>query len=192
MIDKLKNIDTDIFLALNGAHFPALDDIMYWASDKYFWIWFYVILLLLVVLKFKRKTIVILPIIAVLVLFTDQSSSAIKKSVKRYRPCHSLTIQNSVFVNGQCGGQYGFVSSHAANSFAIAVFLSLLLFKYYKWLPFLLFDWALLVCYSRIYNGVHYPADIFGGALLGIIFGLIFWRLYLYIQKTYYSDTVKK
>ncbi|MGM0667121.1 MAG: phosphatase PAP2 family protein, partial [Bacteroidota bacterium] len=79
-------------------------------------------------------------------------------------------------VNGRCGGLYGFVSSHAANSFA-AAFLSLGLMKK-RWFTILIIFWATLVSYSRIYLGVHYPGDVIGGAILGALIGYAFYSVF--------------
>jgi len=84
-------------------------------------------------------------------------------------------------VNGYRGGIYGFTSSHAANTFGVAVFLSLVIRSWS--LSTILFIWAVLNAYSRIYLGVHYPGDIFFGTLTGVIVGIIIYLLYSYLQK---------
>ena len=102
----------------------------------------------------------------------------------RLRPCHNPEIQAQVdTLNGYCGGQYGFVSSHAANYFGIATFLSVLFFRKIRFFIPLIMFWAALIAYSRIYLGVHYPADICCGAILGIILGLIVGGLKLLSNK---------
>lgn len=103
---------------------------------------------------------------------------AFKDVFERLRPCHNPNIASLVHVVDGCGGKYGFVSSHASNSFALALFIGLLLRKHYKYfLPLMVF-WAALVSYSRIYVGVHYPADILGGAILGSLIGIfVYWLM---------------
>src|SRR5687768_18264220 len=111
MIQALKDIDVSFFLWFNGKHNEFLDTVMYWASHKYFWIWFYVFLLALVFVKLGRKVLVVLPTVALLILFSDQSSGVIKRTVQRERPCHSKFLRDKVHLNPECGGKYGFVSS---------------------------------------------------------------------------------
>ena len=120
----------------------------------------------------------ILAFVALIVLCSDQlSSSVIKPLVCRERPTHNVDIQDQIHtVNGYVGGLYGFVSSHAANSFAIAIFLSLVI---KNWLfSFTIFLWAIINSYTRIYLGVHYFGDVLCGAVVGIIIALILYKLY--------------
>jgi undecaprenyl-diphosphatase len=189
LIAYLKNIDTNLFLFLNGFRHPLLDTIMHWASHNYFWIWLYAILLIVLYRAVKKKILFVLLLAAVTITLSDQTSSATKKYTKRYRPCHNLSLQHRVNVNGKCGGQYGFVSSHAANSFALATLIALFLYKRKKLLSILIFDWAILVSLSRIYNGVHYPLDLIGGALLGVSCALVTFGIYKWLDKHYSADS---
>jgi undecaprenyl-diphosphatase len=103
-----------------------------------------------------------------LILIGDRASVEMFKEVfERLRPCHNPTIKYLVHTVDGCGGKFGFVSSHATNSFSLAVFSSLLLKSKFKWITASMLFWAALVSYSRIYVGVHFPADILGGAILG-------------------------
>lgn len=102
----------------------------------------------------------------------------------RLRPCHNPELANLVHtINGACGGQYGFVSSHAANTFALAVFVVLVLKKHFKWMFCFMLVWATIVSYSRIYVGVHYPGDVLGGALLGSTIGFLIWKTLVYFNN---------
>ena len=161
---------------------------MYWISNKVFWIPFYILLLLLVVRQFKKKALLIVLSIVVLITLSDQGSGLIKRSIARYRPCHNLNIQEHVHLINGCGGKFGFVSSHAANAFALASFLSVLLKGRAKNFTAFIFTWASVVSFSRIYSGVHYPADIVGGALLGCALGYLISSLYFYAAKTLYHE----
>ena len=172
MLKKINQIDTELFLFLNGKHNSFFDPITYWASDKLFWIPFYAFLLFIIVREFKKKSIYVLPAIAFLITICDQTAShLIKNAVKRLRPSHEPSLENLIHLSkAGPGGQYGFISSHSANAFGLATFLILLLPKKYNWLKWILGFWAFLVAYSRIYNGVHYPGDVIVAALLGTFY----------------------
>ena len=185
LIQWLKDIDVSLFLWFNGKHNDFFDLLMFWVSHKYFWIWFYVILLAIVFIKLRKKIIIVLPAIALMILISDRTSGMIKESVQRPRPCHNKYLENRVHINKECGGNFGFVSSHSANTFALALFLSVLVGKNYRRFPYLIFAWASFVSFSRIYNGVHYPADVFGGALVGLFSAYLVSKLYFYIDKKY-------
>ena len=172
MLDWIIEIDKKVFLFLNNIHSPAWDDIMFGISAKTPWIPFYAVLLFVIIYRERPyKFIFTIVFVALVVLLCDQISVFIKDAVGRYRPSHDPEISHLVhIVNNRRGRQFGFVSSHAANCFGAAAFLSNQ-FKNCKW-SILLFAWAAIVSYSRIYLGVHYPLDIICGALLGILLGI--------------------
>ena len=175
MIDFLTRIDTELFLFLNGLHVDWLDPVMTFISGKITWAPFYIVLLFLVIKNYKKQSIIIIIGIILLIVCSDQVSSGIFKPIfERPRPCHNEAIKDLVYLpNGHCGGAYGFISSHACNTFALAAFLTLILKKYYKKIAYVMFIWATLVAYSRIYMGVHYPGDVIAGAAVGAIIGVI-------------------
>ena len=154
MIEKL---DQDLFLLLNAIHSPWWDKFMVLVSAKLTWVPLYIIILVLLAIRYKRSFLIIIPIVILTITASDQLSvHAFKEVFQRLRPCHEPSLAGLVHtVNSRCGGMYGFVSSHAANSFAVAV-LSLGLVKK-KWFTVLILFWAALVSYSRVYLGVHYP-----------------------------------
>lgn len=175
MIDFLTNLDSQLFLFLNGLHSEFWDSIMWWVSGKEEWIPLYMVILGWLIFRFKWRILYLIPFIVLLIVLSDQISVLIKNTVQRFRPTHDPEIGNLVnTLNNYRGGKYGFVSSHAANSFALAIFTSLILKN--RWFTVFIFFWAALVSYSRIYLGVHYPGDILFGALLGIALGMFtFW-----------------
>ena len=178
MIDSLVELDRTLFLALNELHAPWLDPIMYWVSDTAIWLPLYAFLLYHVVKLPRSRALVAVLCIAAGITMADQlSSKLIRPHVQRPRPTRDLQISSQVHtVNGYRGGQFGFPSSHAANTFCAAMLLTLILRQ--RWLLWL-FAWATVVSYSRVYLGVHYPGDILVGALLGSACGWIAFRLYM-------------
>lgn len=180
MLDKIVELDTDLFLFLNGLHNPFFDFIMYWLSDKLIWIPFYLFIIYILIREFKKKAALVLVFIAFLITLCDQTASGFfKPFFKRFRPSHEESLKTIIHLSDAGpGGKYGFVSSHAANVFGLAVFLYLLLPSKYNTLKIILLFWAFIVSYSRIYNGVHYPLDILTGALIGTVYAFLVHFLY--------------
>jgi undecaprenyl-diphosphatase len=149
-------------------------------SNAFWWLPFFIWLFYALFKAYPGKAFLwILLAIALSITLTDRLSvMAFKEVFLRYRPCHNITLMDQVhLVKEYCGGQYGFVSSHAANYGGLAVlFYKLLKFQYPKSYIIFIF-WAFLIGYSRIYLGVHYPLDVIGGWILGIMIGLIVFNL---------------
>jgi len=170
----INQLDTRLFLFINGTHDPVVDFILFWISQKFTWIPFYAWLLYILYKNYAVKTLYLLPVVAALIASSDQLSTLLKNTTERLRPCHEPALQELVhLVNNKCGGQFGFVSSHAANTMALAVFIILLLPKKYKILQLALSAFVLLNGYSRIYLGAHYPLDVICGWILGFILAVI-------------------
>ncbi len=187
MIDFLVNIDKQLFFFFNGMHAPWLDQVMFWISDKKVWIPFYLLLAFWIIKTYKWKSIIYLLGIGLAITFTDQVISGFMKGYfERFRPSRDPEMEGLVhIVNEYRGGKYGFASSHSGNAFALAIYL-FMLFKEYKWIS-LMFIWAAVVAYSRVYLGVHYPGDIIVGGIIGLSFGYIFQHLSKTVHSKYFS-----
>ena len=169
LVSWLEALDQRLFLFLNGMNTPWLDPIMGLISAKWTWLPFYAVLLAWMVSVYKKQVWKLLLAVTFLIFLTDRISSGIFKPwVQRDRPCHTLSIQAQVHTVDGCGGQWGFMSSHAANVFGLALMLWILLHKRSPGIAWM-FAWAVLVSYSRIYVGAHYPLDILAGFGLGTI-----------------------
>lgn len=179
-----------MFLFLNSKHSVFFDEVMYWFSHTYFWIPLYLVLLFLIYKQVRKDIWLLLIFIFLLIVFSDQLSvHAFKNVFLRYRPCHNLIIQSKVhLLKGYCGGTYGFISSHATNTFALAMFLFLFFKNKIKHFGIFIFLWATLVSYSRIYSGVHYPADIVVGAIVGMGIGSMLWSFYNFSKKIIFKE----
>jgi len=184
IISSIKKLDTEFFLFCNSKHNAFFDSVMAMASGKFIWIPLYLFLLFLV-FKYVGKHIWLVAIsVALMILASDQLSVHLFKNVfLRYRPCHNLLIQDIMHLNGNCGGTYGFISSHAANTFALAMFLTLFFKNRINYFGVYIFLWAGFVSYSRVYNGVHYPADVAVGALVGMLIGWLIYKLYQVVNR---------
>jgi undecaprenyl-diphosphatase len=185
MLEWLMQLDRALFLFLNGINHPFVDPVMVSISGRFTWIPLYLILVFFITRKFQWETVRILLFVAILISLSDQISvQAFKLVFQRLRPCHEPELQTLIhIVNGKCGGSFGFVSSHATNSFALATFLCLLFSPFLPKAAWYFFGWASLVSYSRIYLGVHYPGDILAGGIVGILIGFVVWKLYLFSRQ---------
>lgn len=172
MLESLIQYDIQLFLTLNKWGSPKLDDLIYFLSNSFF-IWAALIFIPLIACfkKYKKSFISIFIFSLIAVGVSDLVSSQIlKPTIKRPRPCREVSIKKEVYIpfgKTSCAGKYGFTSSHASNSFAIAYFFFLLLGRFSKRWMALLFV-AAFISLTRIYLAKHYPLDLICGAFIGI------------------------
>lgn len=181
----LSDIDARLLLIVNGAHSPFFDSVMWCISGRWIWVPFYAVLayLLFRCMSWKRASICLVTI-GLIILAADQTcATLIRPEIGRLRPANLNNPLSSFVhvVNGYRGGRYGFPSCHAANTFALAVFMSLVI--RHKWFTVMMFSWAFIVSYSRMYLGVHYFGDLFCGATIGSLFAVLFYYLQNYLFK---------
>ncbi len=185
MIDSLINYDIELLLFLNNLGTTTWDGFWLFMTNKYSAIPLYVVLLYISYTYYGlKRTLIIIVSIALLIAVSDQTSNLFKYGFKRLRPCHNESISHLVrLVKASCGGKYSYFSAHAANSMAIAIYFGMLFKKQLKYFLACLVLWALIVGYSRIYIGVHFPLDVLTGIFFGIVYGLIFYKLTRFIFK---------
>lgn len=170
MIDFFLELDRDLFLELNSYHAPWLDIVMMFVTKTYVWVPLYAVIAYFIFKIHGKQGFLILTCIALTILLADQVTSTLMKPYfERLRPTHDPELAGLVhIVDDYRGGKFGFASSHAANTFGLAMFV-FLLFRQHTRMVRWIFVWALLVSYSRIYLGVHYPGDIIAGGVVGAI-----------------------
>ena len=181
----LSDIDARLLLIVNGAHSPFFDSVMWCISGRWIWAPFYAVLAYLLFrrMSWKRASICLVTI-GLIILAADQTcATLIRPEIGRLRPANLNNPLSSFVhvVNGYRGGRYDFPSCHAANTFALAVFMSLVI--RHKWFTVMMFSWAFVVSYSRMYLGVHYFGDLFCGATIGSLFAVLFYYLQNYLFK---------
>lgn len=185
-MDSLIFADKQLTLWLNSFHSAFADLFFYMSTSTIVWIPLFLMLAWLIFAKQGGQGLVTIVFIALIVLFCDQiSSSIIKPIFERYRPTHDPILQYMIHtVNGYRGGLYGFCSSHAANTFGVAMFVALVM--RHSILSVSLFGWAFVNSYSRIYLGAHFVGDILVGAILGMIIAKIMYEFYLRVALHFF------
>jgi len=173
ILHTLQAWDASLFHFINGSLTnPVFDYLLPWCREKWFWAPVYIFIAAFSLLNFpKRGWIILLGLVALVFISDGTSSELIKKNVRRLRPCNDPVVSATVQLRTDCGGGFSFTSSHSANHFAVAVFLIILFGHLHPWLKPALLGWAGLIAGSQVYVGVHYPGDVLGGALLGILIG---------------------
>lgn len=179
MLESLLEFDRYLFLLINGAHSPFLDELMYFVSKVWIWAPLYLTFIIYAVKRWKLESIWIIIAMVICVVATDQLTNLTKDLFQRLRPSHEPSLAGLVHhVNGYVGGKFGFVSGHSSNSFGFAMLSSLIIRN--RAYTISVFMWAALVAYSRMYLGVHYPFDIMGGMGLGI---LVAWLVFTVMES---------
>ena len=190
LFETLKLWDTNLFLLINGVHSPFFDGFMYTVSEKLIWIPLYISVLYVLITQWKKEAIWLILVLILCIVISDQVSSGILKDlVKRIRPSHAENLKGLVhLVKGYGGGNYGFASSHASNAFGFALLSSLIFNR--KVYSYSIFLWAIITAYSRLYLGVHYPLDILGGAIIGLLAALIcYWLVNKFRSDIFRKDS---
>lgn len=169
--------DKQAMIFLNNLGSSTFDPFWILVSEKWFWIPLYVIFLYFLYKNFNKKSLFyILLFVALGITASDQIANIFKFGFERLRPCHDPSLEG-LLREVKCGGKFGFYSAHSSNSFFVATYLTILLGKKIKQLPYFLFVWAAIVAYSRVYLGMHFPGDIIVGAIMGIFLALFFGTL---------------
>jgi len=180
MFSSLGEFDRNLFWVINSMNSPFWDQVMIAVTGKWIWLPFYLALAVWLYLNLKQRAVTIILFALLGLGLSDAISSRLfKPFFERLRPCHEPSFAPFLHTPDGCGGEFGFVSSHAANTFGLAFLLWILLRRHVKGVRWL-FVWAAIVSYSRIYLGKHYPADIVGGALVGVLSAFLMYRIYTY------------
>jgi len=187
VFDSIIENDIALFLYLNNLGTVQWDGFWLFMTNKFSAIPLYLVLLFITYKSIgAKKTVIAVVFILLLITLSDQTSQLFKYGLKRLRPCHDESLMDLVrLVKSSCGGKFSFFSAHAANSAAIAVYFGLLLRSFYKYILTVLLVWAVVVSYSRIYIGVHFPTDILFGFFVGSSYGIIFYTMATFVFKKF-------
>lgn len=180
MLESLLNKDLELLIFLNNLGTEQWDGFWLIITNKFSAIPLYFILLYSTYKQYGlKKTFIAVLFVVLLITISDQTSNLFKVGFKRLRPCYEVNILHLIrLVKEHCGGLYSYFSAHASNTMATAIFFSLILKNRFKVVVPLLIIWALLVAYSRVYIGVHYPLDVVTGMLFGVLYGILIYKLF--------------
>ncbi len=184
LIDRLLELDSGLLLYLNNLGTPSWDDFWFAVTHKLTFVPLYVFLLFLMSKNMTKRAVLLLVVsLASMITFTDQITNLFKSGFQRLRPCAQEGIVELLRL-GDCSG-YGFFSGHSSNSMAAAIFTILMLRTKYKKFIFLMIPWSVMVGYSRIYVGKHYPLDVICGLIFGLCLGYLFYNLFKALERRF-------
>ncbi len=193
-LQTIIDADTQLFLSINSMHSTFWDVFMPLYSSKFVWIFFYISILYLIARNYSLKVTIawLLAVVLVITICDQVTASLIRPFVARLRPSNlENPISNAVhIVNGYRGGSYSFPSAHAANSWGLAMFVTLLFRK--RWLSIAMMLWAVVTCYSRMYLGVHYFGDLLIGMIIGCLGATLVYYLFIWIAKLEKPKEIKQ
>lgn len=179
MLQQIIDLDTSWFLFFNGIRADWADPIFYWLSNTFVWIPLYLLVIFLIIRKWKKKAITILLFLALTVTANDQTCNYLKRTIGRLRPSHDPKLSEMVQLveksDGKLyrGGKFSFPSGHASNSIILVFYFLFFVKPRQKWSIGLIIAWSLLMAYTRLYLGVHYPLDLLFGFIMGSCFSLL-------------------
>ncbi|MES2418727.1 MAG: phosphatase PAP2 family protein [Bacteroidota bacterium] len=187
MIAALQQFDAALFLKIHrGLSNDFFDWLMPLVRNRFFWSPLYIFIIVFCIRQYKKTGYYIIGgILASFALGDLIASRLIKYNVERIRPCNEPTLANDILHRVPCGSGFSFPSAHATNHFAIAVFLICLFYNRWKPILPLGLSWAFLISFAQVYVGVHYPIDVFAGAILGSCIGLITSTIFKKLQPSF-------
>ena len=190
MPDYFLQLDRHLFYFINhDLANPFFDWIMPYLRNAKFWIPLYLFIIAFCLWKFKKQGIIIIILLALSAGFADfTSASMVKPLVKRLRPCRDPVVSQTDIARVPCGTGYSFPSTHASDHFAAAYFLILLFYKKWRWIWLWGILWAGVISFAQVYVGVHYPIDVFCGAIYGILVGWLFVILFKKLQPVFFKE----
>lgn len=194
MIEKILELDKNIFLALNFDGGWLMDNVMWYFS----WIGsFFIMVIFFFVMMRKYKQVsyknilILLLFMGLIVLCADQTSNFFKANIPKFRPSHNPDLQGLIHtVRDYFGGLYGTVSGHSANAFGLASFIALIYSR--RWMTWTVMIYSIIIVYSRIYLSAHFPLDIIFGACFGLLYGYLIYKLYVNYSYKIGADFIKK